>query len=306
MSGGPDYRNDPQDKTHIIQVSPATTTEKDNGNDCLVIVSSRVRNQLGRRFVLAPNGTVITIGRGPDNAIVLDSETCSRRHARFERRGAVWWIVDNDSTNGTYVNDARIKSAPLRRGDYIKVGDTIFKYLAGSDVEAQFAETIGELMVMDGLTRAHNRRYLTDRIETELQRTRRYHRPLSLVMSDLDKFKGINDTYGHLAGDYVLKETASIVKQMIHEEIVFARYGGEEFALLMPETTLDEAVKLAESIRRHIEKHPFVFDGIRLSVTISMGVSTATAHMTSAEEFIKSADEKLYVAKRRGRNQVVW
>ncbi|MFO0561819.1 MAG: GGDEF domain-containing protein [Polyangiales bacterium] len=305
MSGGSDDGNDWQARTHVIRYNPAANKPKDNGNDCLVIIYSRDVNQLGRRFVLDPNGTVSTVGRGADNAIVLDSETCSRKHARFERRGEVWWISDNGSTNGTYVNDEPIKSAALRRGDHIKVGDTIFKYLSGSDVEAEFIQTIGELMVTDGLTRAHNRRYLTEHLETELQRARRYRRPLSLVMFDLDKFKGINDNYGHLAGDHVLKETAALVKRMINEGVIFARYGGEEFSLLMPETELAVAVKLAESIRREIEKHPFVFDGVRLPVTVSMGVSVATEYTTSAEEFIKAADEKLYDAKHGGRNRVV-
>jgi diguanylate cyclase (GGDEF)-like protein len=104
----------------------------------------------------------------------------------------------------------------------------------------------------------------------------------------------------------VLKETAALVKRMINEGVIFARYGGEEFSLLMPETELSAAVKLAESIRREIEKHPFVFDGVRLPVTVSMGVSSATEYTTSAEEFIKAADEKLYHAKHRGRNRVVY
>ncbi|MDP3274355.1 MAG: GGDEF domain-containing protein [Deltaproteobacteria bacterium] len=304
MSSGSDDGNDWQARTHVIRYSPATGKPKDNGNDCLVIIYSRDVNQLGRRFVLDSKGAVSTVGRGADNAVVLDSETCSRKHASFERKGEVWWITDNESTNGTYVNDESVRSNALRRGDLIKIGDTIFKYLSGSDVEAEFIQTIGELMVTDGLTRAHNRRYLTDHLETELQRSRRYRRPLTLIMFDLDKFKGINDNYGHLAGDHVLKETASLVKQHLAEGMVFARYGGEEFALLLPETPLEKAVDLAEKIRVGIFEHVFMFEGMRLPVSMSMGVAIAGEHMHTAEEFIKAADEKLYKAKHAGRNCV--
>jgi diguanylate cyclase (GGDEF)-like protein len=306
MSGSSDDGNDWQARTHVIRYNPAAGKRADGGNDCLVIIYSRDVNQLGKRFVLDANGAACTVGRGADRTIVLDSETCSRKHARFDRKGEVWWIADDGSTNGTYVNDEAVKAGPIRRGDLIKIGNTIFKYLAGSDVEAEFIQTIGELMVTDGLTRAHNRRYLTEHLETELQRARRYRRPLSLVMFDMDKFKGINDNYGHLAGDHVLKETSRIVKQMIAEGVVFARYGGEEFALLLPEVELGPTVKLAESIRRAVESNAFVFDNVRLPVTISMGAAQANELTNSAEDFIKAADEKLYEAKRTGRNKLVY
>ncbi len=304
MGEGSDDSNEWQARTHIIRYAPASSLPKDKGNDCLVIIYSRDVNQLGKRFVLDPNGAVSTVGRGADNAIVLDSETCSRKHARFSRSGDVWWIADNGSTNGTYVNDEPVKSAPLRRGDHIKIGDTIFKYLSGTDVEAAFIQTIGELMVTDGLTRAHNRRFLTDRLETELQRARRYRRPLSLIMYDLDRFKGINDRFGHLAGDFVLKESAAIVKGRLVEGAVFARFGGEEFAILLPETDLEAAAAFAEALRLTIEQHAFVFDAQRLPVTASMGVARVTEQTGTVEEFVKAADERLYAAKNSGRNRI--
>jgi predicted component of type VI protein secretion system len=105
----------------------------------VVIIYSRGQStHLGKRYMLAPSPEGCWVGRGSDNAIVLESDTASRRHARFELRGESWWVVDNNSTNGTYVNDEPTPAACLRNGDHIKIGDTIFKYLTGSDVESEF------------------------------------------------------------------------------------------------------------------------------------------------------------------------
>jgi diguanylate cyclase (GGDEF)-like protein len=304
MTGRSDDQEDSwQARTHVIRVSP-TAKPKDVGGDCLVIIYARDTSHLGKRFMLdgAPE---CWVGRGSDNAIMLESDTCSRRHAHFERRGDAWWVVDNHSTNGTYVNDSAVESQALRRGDHVKVGDTIFKYLAGSDVEAEFIQTIGAIMVTDGLTQVNNRRALTEQLEKELQRARRYKRPLALIMFDLDFFKRVNDTHGHLAGDYVLRETASVVKARVPRDATFARYGGEEFSILLPETDLATAAALAEDVRKAVEQHEFRFDQQKIPVTISMGVALATESMHAAEEFIKAADTKLYAAKHGGRNQVV-
>lgn len=279
---------------------------KQAGGDCLVIIYARNTGHLGRRYVLDGGPSQATVGRGTDNTIVLESDAVSRRHARFEKRSDGWWVIDNNSTNGTYVNDEPVQGVLLRRGDHVKVGDTIFKYLAGSDVEAEFIQTIGAIMVTDGLTQAHNRRYLTEQLDKELARSKRHGRPLSLVMFDLDHFKKVNDTYGHLAGDYVLREVASIVRQRIRANEVFARYGGEEFALLLPETDLKGAYTLAEDIRQRVAAHNFVFEGHRIPVTVSMGIGVATDDTHDAEDFIKAADAKLYAAKHGGRNRVVY
>ena len=121
--------------------------------------------------------------------------------------GAVWWAVDDGSTNGTYVNDEQIsREFGLQNGDRIKVGPTIFKYLSGADVEAQYHEEIYRMTIIDGLTGAHNKRAFLEFLEREIARCARHRRPLSLLMFDIDHFKSINDTHGHLTGDAVLKE----------------------------------------------------------------------------------------------------
>jgi len=305
MAGPPDENDESwQQRTHVIRMGPIVRP-KAAGGDCLVIIYARNTSNLGKRFVLDGAAGPCWVGRGSDNQIVLESDTCSRKHANFESREETWWVVDNNSTNGTYVNDEPAQRTALKRGDHIKIGDTIFKYLAGTDVEAEFVETIREVMMRDGLTQAYNRRHLTEQIEKELHRARRYHRPLGLVMFDLDHFKRVNDTFGHLAGDYVLRETAGLVRERTPAESIFARYGGEEFALLMPETPLEDAVTLAESIRAGIEGHQFTFDGHLIPVTVSIGVALASEAMQTADEFIKVSDQKLYAAKHGGRNRVV-
>ncbi len=244
------------------------------------------------------------MGREQENTVVLEADSVSRQHCRIEQEGRHYIIKDNNSTNGTYVNDDPVDAMQLRRGDQVKVGDTIFKFLAGSDVEAQYHETIYKMTINDGLTGTYNKRYLLETLEKEIPRARRYKRPLSLVMFDVDHFKKVNDNYGHLAGDYVLKELCNVARGRLRPDDVLARYGGEEFAILLPETNRAGAIEIAEQIRSLIEKHVFRFESETIPITSSFGVAELSP---DADElaFIKAADEKLYQAKNSGRNKVV-
>jgi two-component system cell cycle response regulator len=192
----------------------------------------------------------------------------------------------------------------LRDGDLIKIGRTIFKFLTGGNIENAYHEEIYRLTTIDGLTQISNKRYFMETLEREIARGHRYQRSLSLVMFDLDHFKNINDTYGHLAGDYVLKQLASAVKLKIRREDLFARYGGEEFAIVLPEIALPTAMTFAEKIRQLVERHEFRFEKTAINVTISIGVGSTDERETKSETLIKRADEFLYAAKAAGRNQV--
>lgn len=273
----------------------------EEGEDCLVVIYSSDEHQIGKRYVLE-DGPVL-LGRGSDSHIVLENDSVSRRHARIEPRSGKWYISDLESTNGTYVNDSVVHSHQLRRGDQVKIGDTILKYLSGSDVEAQYHETIYRMTICDGLTGINNKRYLLESMDREIPRARRHERPLSMMMFDIDHFKNINDTFGHLAGDHVLKELAGLVRARLRPDDVFARYGGEEFAVILPETTRDGAHQIAETIRALVEGHHFQFENESIPVTISLGV-TQYLDDFDALGFIKAADERLYEAKRGGRNRV--
>ncbi|HJK89569.1 MAG TPA: GGDEF domain-containing protein [Polyangiaceae bacterium LLY-WYZ-15_(1-7)] len=287
-------------KTRVTPLDELKLPQKP-GQDCLVVIYSSDARELGKRHVLGAQP--IQMGRGSDNTIVLENDSVSRRHCRIEKRGRAYFVQDLQSTNGTYVNDELISDYQLRRGDQIKVGDTIFKFLSGSDMEAQYHETIYKMTIVDGLTGVNNKRYLLETMEREIPRARRHERPLTLVMFDIDHFKHINDTYGHLAGDYVLKEMAQLVKNRLRPDDVLGRYGGEEFAVLLPETNTEGGAAIAEELRRMIAEHPFMFEQERIQVTVSMGVAMLQDGW-DVLQFIKQADERLYAAKRDGRNKV--
>ncbi len=273
-------------------------------NDCLVVIYTKEPTLLGRRFVLEMSP--VRIGRGVENQIVLEGDSVSRRHAHFEQRAGTWWCVDDGSTNGSYVNDDQImRESRLDNGDRIKIGPTIFKFLSGQDVEAQYHEEIYRMTIIDGLTQVHLKRYLLESLDKELMRARRHTRDLSFLMLDIDHFKNINDRHGHLAGDYVLKEVARLIQQRIRRDEVLARYGGEEFAIILPETTLEGGRALAEGLRERIEESRFTFQGEVIRVTISIGAAMLQESDRSSMDLIKRADDKLYEAKHLGRNRVV-
>jgi len=286
-------------KTRVTPLEELKLPQK-GGQDCLVVIYSSDARMFGKRHVLGSEP--VTCGRGSENTVVLENDSVSRRHCRIEKRGRSYHVRDLNSTNGTYVNDELVTDYQLRRGDQVKIGDTIFKFLSGSDMEAQYHEVIYRMTIVDGLTQVNNKRYLLETLEREIPRGRRHDRPLTLVMFDIDHFKHINDTYGHLAGDYVLKEMAQLVKNRLRPDDIIGRYGGEEFAIVLPETDLEGAVHIAEELRTLIERHPFVFEQERINVTVSLGAAQLTDEM-DVLRFIKAADERLYAAKREGRNR---
>lgn len=259
--------------------------------------------ELGRKYDLVSSPVVI--GRSSKADIQVDQDSVSRNHAKLTLDGGRLTIEDLGSTNGTIVNDEHIEGpARLRNGDFIKIGRTIFKFIASNNIEAAYHDEIYRLTTVDGLTQVFNRRYFEDAIERELSRSRRYARPLSLVLLDIDYFKKINDTFGHLAGDAVLKEVAGVVRSRTRREDVLARYGGEEFALLLPEIDEKGAAQLAEKVRKLVERHAFEFDGETIPVTVSAGVATVQRKSEEPQELIRRADEKLYESKTAGRNRV--
>jgi len=294
---------DYDEKTRVTQVVQQPPPDDSPSNDCLVVIYTAEPGLLGKRFVLDKSPT--RVGRGADSQIVLEGDSVSRRHAHLERRAGAWYVVDDGSTNGTYVNEEQIaREQLLVNGDRIKIGPSILKFLSGADAEAKYHEEIYRMTIVDGLTQIHNKRALFEALEKELMRARRYDRDLSLLMFDIDFFKRINDQYGHLAGDHVLRELARIVQERIRREEVFARYGGEEFVILLPETPLPGAAALAESLRARVANHAFVFQGERIPVTVSIGTALLGENDKVAADLIQRADEKLYEAKRGGRNRV--
>ncbi len=172
--------------------------------------------------VVELTGQTLVIGRDADSHLELPDDSVSRRHALLEPNESGYLLTDLDSTNGTYVNDTRVVTRQLQPGDRVRFGNQIFKFLATNQIEAEYHETVYKIMTTDGLTQAFNKRYFSEVLEREFVRSQRTNRPLSLLVIDLDKFKLINDTYGHLAGDEVLSELCRRIKQLLRRDEVLA------------------------------------------------------------------------------------
>jgi diguanylate cyclase (GGDEF)-like protein len=289
-------------KTRITKIQVVRPDGAASDLACLVLIYPPGPD-MGKKFVLDRNEFVL--GRGTDCDIQVDRDSVSRRHARVYRSENSWIVQDLGSTNGSYVNDSPIQESTLRDGDLLKIGAAIFKFLTGANVETSYHEEIYRMTIVDGLTGVHNKRYFLEFLEREMARCMRYGRPLSLVMFDIDHFKAINDSHGHLTGDHVLKEIARRLASRIRREELLARYGGEEFAAVLPETGHPGAMEFGEQIRQLVGREPFEFEGDRLPVTISVGISVLEGQPLDGPAFIKLADENLYRAKRTGRNRVV-
>ncbi len=286
--------------TRVTTVSNLPERIATDGESCLVQIHGPA---LGKKYVL--DDEEFGIGRDVKNNIVVDLDNVSRRHAKITTRQGRAYIEDLGSTNGTYLNDQEVlEETALRSGDLVKVGGSIFKFLSGGNVETLYHEEIYHLTITDGLTQVSNKRYLLEFLEREMGRCHRYNRPLSLLMFDVDHFKDVNDANGHIAGDYLLRELAQIIRQRVRKEECFARFGGEEFALAMPETGPENARRFAEKIRKMVEEQVFVFEGREMKITLSLGVANMTPEMTEPVQFIQAADANLYQAKKDGRNRV--
>lgn len=260
-------------------------------------------DELGKRIPLGEDP--IEAGRSSGCQIPIDQESVSRRHARIWRTGDVFRVKDLGSTNGTYVNDLLISEHDLQDGDLVKVGRTILKFMSGSNIEASYHEEIYRMMTFDGLTQIYNKRYFHETLEREISRSRRYGRELALILFDIDHFKQKNDTFGHLAGDAILRELAMVVRWKLRREDVFARVGGEEFAILTPEVGLKGAREVAEKVRVVVESTPFKFEKHVIATTVSLGVTLWLGGEDTAEALFKRADTALYAAKEGGRNRAV-
>jgi diguanylate cyclase (GGDEF)-like protein len=269
---------------------------------CLVVICGP---DLGRKIPI--EDPTLVIGREAEADVVVPIEGISRAHCRLELRDGVW-VRDLGSTNGTWLNGRPVpadRALRLTSGDRIELVGMVFKFLAGGDVESLYHEEIYQLTIVDGLTRAFNRRYLMDFVAREISRCRRHTRPLSVLLFDVDRFKAINDGFGHAAGDHVLRTLVEVAREGVRREECLARYGGDEFVVVMPETSLPGARIVAERMRGRVEVHEFAWHGQRLPVTISAGVAPLGPDVIAPEDLIAAADANLLEAKVAGRNRAV-
>ena len=256
---------------------------------------------LGRTFAIEQ--PVMTIGRASQCEIQIEDDKVSRRHAEINLRDGQVWLTDLQSTNGSYVNSKRISETPLKDGDLILIGRVLFKFINSSVVENRFLGQMYSNATTDFLTGIANRQQIINLLEQEFNRARRYNRPLSILVYDIDRFKEINDTYGHLSGDQMLIESSRIVKDHLRIEDHYGRLGGDEFLIICPETPADNALALGKRIQVVLSKTDFLVKDKVVFFTISVGVATLSPKVSSPDEFSLLADEALYRAKNAGRNQ---
>lgn len=256
---------------------------------------------------LLEDGTT-SLGRSNDIDIVINDNRISRHHITLHTSGDKVQIEDLGSTNGTYVNGHRVKGlTELHDGDKVQLSsDTIFKFAWQDKTENIFHKELYKMAVLDPTTALYNKRYFMERFLEEFSLARRSKTPLSVLLMDIDFFKKVNDTFGHLAGDLVLQQVGQLLKQMTRHEDVVARYGGEEFIVMLRGSDEESAYQTAERIRKHVEKFAFEFEGKRIPVTISLGLCTLPQDVEdiSTESMVKTADERLYASKQGGRNRV--
>ncbi len=302
----PPNNDDVGEKTAVLQGDQETLNKeiakaKENPA-CLIIVRGSPQ---GHRFFLTQND--MTVGRDPSADITVNDSNISRKHARLIKAGPMVRIEDLGSSNGTFINDKKLapgQQQELKKEDMIKMGTTIFKFLPDGEIEILWYGNLGSAAHTDPMTRIYNKGYLVEALEAEFKRAKALHTEFSLLFFDLDHFKKVNDTFGHDAGDYVLKEFSNLVRSNhLRPKDVFARYGGEEFVLLLSNTGAQKAAEMAEKIRASVEAHPFLYEGKRIPVTTSLGVAELTSTIESAQTLLKKADQALYQAKQGGRNR---
>lgn len=282
----------------IITFPAGTQGSHEEQNACVVQIYG---DDLGKRY---PIKDEVTIGRSVTSTIAVDVPNVSRKHARIFLDQGRCWVEDLGSTNGTLVNDVEIDCPqPLSNGDLMTTGGLVFKFIVGGNIEALYHEEIYRMTILDGLTGVHNKRFFLEFLEREMARAKRHDRPLSLAMLDLDHFKHVNDTHGHLVGDTTLKKVAHVIESRVRRDELLARYGGEEFAVVLPETDLKGAQTFGETVRQQVAEHSFAFDGHDIRVTVSIGVATLGSD-DDVDALIREADAQLYRAKDAGRNAV--
>ncbi|MFH1283665.1 MAG: GGDEF domain-containing protein [bacterium] len=246
----------------------------------------------------------IIIGRNNSADVTLDDQNISRKHSQITLKNNKIIIKDLNSTNGTFVNGNKITETSLKDGDLIYIGDSVLKVVFQHDIEKNLQEELYNSAITDVLTGLFSKRYFLSKIESEFIRSIRYKRDLSIIIFDLDDFKKINDTHGHLIGDMVLKITAQHVKNIIRDADTLARFGGEEFVIILPETTLEDAKNLANKIKISFHKNPFEADDKIVKVTASIGIAAKTKDTKSWKDLLVRADQKLYLAKNNGKDRI--
>jgi diguanylate cyclase (GGDEF)-like protein len=276
---------------------------------CSLVVYSG--GDTGRRLLLEPGRH--SLGRSAAASLQIDGPGMSRLHAELTVHGGRVSLRDLGSANGSFVQDRRVVgSCLLEDGDLLRLGSVMLKFYEHRSIDAALHDRVYRLAMIDAGTGLYNRRYLHDALKRALRQARTRGRPLSVISCDLDRFKAVNDTHGHAAGDLVLRECAALIGTVVGAAGILGRQGGEEFLVLLPDMPLAPAQALAERIRSTVAAHGFTLatqgvGGRRGTVhhqTLSLGVAEWSDAMLDAGDLLGAADRQLYQAKHAGRDRV--
>jgi diguanylate cyclase (GGDEF)-like protein len=305
--------------TRITRAVALADPETDTSGPCaaerpryLIVVGGGVPGAMIR---LSAEGD--RVGRSGENTVRLADLSVSRRHARIAvgPRGTAW-LTDVGSTNGTFLNNRRLEPFVAERlddGDRVQFGSAfVAKFVCLDPTDERFQRELFERSVRDGLTGLYNRGYFLDRVGPTAESAAARGLGLAVLMLDVDHFKKVNDTYGHAAGDAVLREVAAVLRESTRSEDLVARYGGEEFILVLPVAAPDQAAERAERVRAEIAARRVAVTGsdtpLRVTASLGLAFSRPPAHapLPDPEALIHAADQALYQAKNAGRNRIVF
>lgn len=301
----------PSDDKTVVASSTQSLTGSQSRNNSPVLVQYD-GGATGKRFTLASSGALV--GRRADRVQVwIDDPSVSREHCRIDFNGTTAIVSDLGSLNHTFINDIEVtQSAELAHGDMLRVGNIRLRYFMHGTLDQLLFDRIYRMAVQDRMLDVFRKEYALERLEEEFRAAKAGAGELSVIMIDLDRFKSVNDTYGHDAGDIVLKEVCAVIKPLMGPNDTFARYGGEEFCVLTT-TPLQDAVALAERIRRSVELSSVDYEGQSIPVTVSLGVACAQEILSASDSqdsnpngqnLVRLADSRLYRSKQGGRNRV--
>jgi diguanylate cyclase (GGDEF)-like protein len=288
--------------TQVTHIDPERQSQAGRAGTLTVLQGTDV----GATFQLPKDINVL--GRDPAAEVTLEDDSVSRKHSRIMRKeDGQYEIEDLGSTNGTYVAGALVSGrVRLMDGVRVQVGHTLLRFALQDEVEQAAARRIYEMSVRDGLTGVYNRRYFEERLASEFAFAARHVTPLCVILGDIDHFKRINDSWGHHAGDTVLRRVAVELQAGVRTEDVVARFGGEEFAIVARGIDVEGARLFAERVRVIIQRSVITWEGDRMPVTMSLGVAhnQGNASIDKPELLVAAADMALYSAKHNGRNKV--
>lgn len=304
--------NDEPDSTQLLPASKGPKSAQKERRPALV----SLRGEL-MAVPIPLERDQVTIGRAIEADVRLNDSRASRLHARIssnlnpETNQTAYRITDLGSTNGTLVNGEPISEVTLSDGDKIVIGDHLFRFDMLDEIDREFQQQIHRLIAHDELTGLLTSKSFFSELRRESARAEAESRPFCVLMMDLDHFKEVNDTYGHLVGSRTLEETGRVIKEALRAGDVASRFGGEEFAAFLLDANYAQALVAAERVRVAVENKEFPVTRMDSPnsqeihhITISIGIAAYPDDATDPIHLVELADSALYRAKRSGRNRI--